>query len=65
MKCDIPARNADVVHTENFVFQRDPRTNRWTCYTVSDGFEVGSQSSLEDCTYQAEVFQAVIDGELF
>ena len=63
MRCDVPTRTTDVVHTEDFVFQRDPKTNRWTCYRVSDGFEVGSDASLEDCTYRAEVFQAVYTGE--
>jgi len=63
MKIEMPTAATDVVHTDDFVFQREPRSNRWTCYRVSDGFEVGSDASLEDCTYRAEVFQAVYTGE--
>lgn len=65
MRCDVPTRRTDVLHTDFFVFQRDPRTNRWTCYRAADSFEVGSDDSFEDCAYRAEVFQSVIDGELF
>ncbi len=65
MRCDVPSRTADVRHTDFFVFQRDPRTNRWTCYRAADGFEVGSDSSFEDCVERANVFQAFMDGDLF
>lgn len=65
MRCDIPARRADVKHTDFFVFQRNPRTGRWTCYRAADGFEVGSDDSFEDCVERADVFQAIYDGDLF
>lgn len=65
MRTDVPARTLDVLHTDNFVFRRDPRSRLWTCYRLADSFEVGSDASLEDCQYRAEIFQSFMDGDLF
>lgn len=60
-----PARTTDVRHTDFFVYQRCPVTRLVTSYRASDGFEIGTDSSFEDAIERTEVFQAVIDGELF
>ena len=65
MRCDVPARTTDVRHTNFFVYQRNPITRLVTSYRASDGFDVGTDSSFEDAAHRTEVFQAVIDGELF
>ena len=60
-----PAKTADVLHTDSFVYQRDPHTRLVTSYRASDGFEIGTDSSFEDAQERTEVFQAVMDGDLF
>ncbi len=65
MRADIPTRTTDVHYTDLFVYQRDPVTRLVTSYRESDGFEVGTDSSFVDALERTEVFQAVMDGELF
>jgi len=65
MKCDTPTRTTDVVHSESFVYQRDPHTRLVTSYRASDGFEIGTDKTFEDAITRTEVFQAVMDGDLF
>ena len=60
-----PARTNDVKHTDFFVYQRNPVTRLVTSYRASDGFEIGTDANFEDAIERTEVFQAVIDGELF
>lgn len=65
MRCAPPAQTTDVRNSDFFVYQRCPVTRLVTSYRVSDGFEIGTDSSFEDALYRTEVFQAVMDGELF
>lgn len=65
MRADTPTRTTDVRHSDFFVYQRDPHTRLVTSFRASDGFEIGTDSSFEDAIERTEVFQAVIDGELF
>jgi len=65
MRADIPTRTTDVRHSDFFVYQRDPVTRLVTSFRASDGFEIGTDKSFEDATDRTEVFQAVMDGELF
>ena len=65
MRTDVPTRTADLQHTDSFVDQRDPHTRLVTSYRASDGFEIGTDKNFEDATRRTEVFQAVMDGDLF
>ncbi len=65
MRTDVPAKTTDVVHSESFVYQRDPHTRLVTSYRASDGFEIGTDTSFEDARERTEVFQAYMDGDLF
>ncbi len=65
MRTELPTRTVDVLHTDSFVFQRDPRSRRWTCYRASDGFEVGTDDTFEDSAFRASTFEAFYTGELF
>ncbi len=65
MRTESPAKTTDVHYTDLFVYQRDPVTRRVTSYRASDGFEVGTDASFLDALERTEVFQAVMDGELF
>ncbi len=58
-----PAKTADVLHTDSFVYQRDPHTRLVTSYRASDGFEIGTDSSFEDAHKRTAIFQAVYTGE--
>ncbi len=65
MRTASPAKTTDVHYTDLFVYQRNPVTRLVTSYRASDGFEIGTDASMLDALERTEVFQAVIDGELF